>query len=162
MQKSGAGLDSWGKMMALILIADDDELVIEIVRTALSARGHIVGAVDDGMPVAKIVEFKRPALVILDCNMPDLSGVEALREIRLLRFAYATPVLMLTARRGEADEEIAMRAGANDYLRKPFDPDQLVSRVEALLTRAEQREMPDPPKPMYRPPPPADRAWGQR
>lgn len=148
--------------MALILIADDDELVIEIVRQALGARGHIVGAVDDGMPVADIVEFKRPALVILDCNMPELCGIEALRQIRLLRVAYATPVLMLTGRRGEADEWIARRSGANDYLRKPFDPDQLVSRVEALLRQAELRNRPKPPPPMYRPPPPPDRVWGQR
>ncbi|HYN45183.1 MAG TPA: response regulator, partial [Allosphingosinicella sp.] len=109
-----------------------------------------------------IVEFKRPDLVILDCNMPEIGGIEALRQIRLLRIAYATPVLMLTARRGESDEEIAMRAGASDYLRKPFDPDQLVSRVEDLLRRAELQKLPEPPPPMYRPPPPRDRAWGQR
>jgi DNA-binding response OmpR family regulator len=148
--------------MALILIADDDELVIEVVRAALGARGHIVGAVDDGMQVASIVDFKQPALVILDCNMPELSGIGALRQIRLSRTSFATPVLMLTACCGEADEEIAMRAGASDYLRKPFDPDQLVSRVETLLQRAEMRNRPVPPPPIYRPPPPADRAWGQR
>jgi len=146
--------------MALILIADDDELVIDVVRAALGARGHIVGAVDDGMPVASIVEFKRPELVILDCNMPELSGIEALRQIRLLPIAHATPVLMLTARRGEYDEEIALRAGANDYLRKPFDADQLVSRVERILRRVELRQMPEP-RPSYRPPP-RERAWGQR
>jgi DNA-binding response OmpR family regulator len=147
--------------MALILIADDDELVIDVVRDALRACGHIVGAVDDGMPVAAIVDFKRPALVILDCNMPELSGIGALRQIRLSRISYATPVLMLTACRGQADEEIAMLAGANDYLRKPFDPDQLVSRVEALLRRAEAQQHQTPP-PMYRAPPSLDRAWGQR
>lgn len=148
--------------MALILIADDDELVVELVREALGAHGHIVGAVDDGMPVVGIVEFKRPALVILDCNMPELSGIEALRQIRISRTAYLTPVLMLTGCIGETDEEIAMRAGANDYLRKPFDPDQLVSRVETLLRRAELQSRPPPTKPMFRPPPPTDRAWGQR
>jgi DNA-binding response OmpR family regulator len=149
--------------MALILIADDDELVIELVRAALGAHGHIVGAVDDGTPVANIVEFKRPALVILDCNMPELSGIEALREIRVLPIAHATPVLMLTARCGHFDEEIAIRAGANDYLRKPFDPDQLVSRVETLLRRAELHNQHVAERsPLYRPPPPADRRWGQR
>jgi DNA-binding response OmpR family regulator len=148
--------------MALILIADDDELVVDVVRAALGARGHIVGAVDDGMPVAGIVEFKRPKLVILDCNMPELSGIEALRQIRALPNAYATPVLMLTACRGEFDEQIAIRAGANNYLRKPFDPDQLVSRVETLLVRAALQDQPAPPPPMYPLPPPTLRAWGQR
>jgi DNA-binding response OmpR family regulator len=148
--------------MALILIADDDELVIDVVRGALSSRGHIVGAVDSGMLVASIVDFKRPALVILDCNMPELSGIEALRQIRLSRTSYAMPVLILTACRGQADERIAMRAGANDYLRKPSNSDQLVTRVEALLRRAEAQNHPVPPPPAYRPPPPADRVWGQR
>ena len=125
--------------MALILIADDDELVVEVVQAALSARGHAVGAVDDGLRVLSVVEFKRPALVILDCMMAEVSGIEALRQIRSSRSCYAIPVLMLTARCSEADEEIAMRHGADDYLRKPFSPDQLVARVERLIERADER-----------------------
>lgn len=119
--------------MALILIADDDELVVEVVREALSARGHVVGALPDGARVKAVVELKRPDLVILDCSMPELPGIEALRQIRASAISYATPVLMLTGRRSKADEEIAVRTGADDYLRKPFDPDQLVARVESLL-----------------------------
>jgi len=148
--------------MALILIADDDELVVDIVRAALDARGHIVGAVDDGMLVAGIVAFKRPALVILDCNMPELSGIAALMQIRQLLTAFATPVLMLTGCRGAVDEDVAMRAGADDYLRKPFDPDQLVSRVESLLMRTQQRQAIAPPPQRYRLPAPVDRPWGVR
>ena len=148
--------------MALILIADDDEIVVGIVREALSTCGHIVGALDDGQPVLGVVEFKRPELVILDCSMPVLSGIEALRQIRTSRTCFGTPVLMLTARRSSADEEIAMRSGANDYLRKPFDPDQLVSRVEILLRRAEERRLA-----AALPPPPIrvamkERRWGER
>lgn len=143
--------------MALILIADDDELVVDLVRDALGARGHVVGAVDDGRQVVQIVQVKRPALVILDCMMPEVSGIEALHQIRMSHSCYATPVLMLTGRRAEADEDIALRAGANDYLRKPFDPDQLVSRVEALLAKAEADSARRPPAP-----PPSERRWGQR
>ena len=149
--------------MALILIADDDALVVDLVRDALGARGHIVGAVDNGMMVITVVELKQPDLVILDCSMPELSGVEALRQIRYSRSAHATPVVMLTVRRSEADEEIAIRAGANDYLRKPFDPDQLVSRVEMLLERAELKKQPVIERsPLYQPPPSPERRWGQR
>ncbi len=119
--------------MARIVIADDDELVVDIVRAALEARGHVVGALEDGKRVKDVIEFKQPDLVILDCSMPELSGIEVLRQIRASVRAYATPVLMLTGRRSQADEEIAVRAGADDYLRKPFDPDQLVALVEALL-----------------------------
>ncbi len=146
--------------MALILIADDDELVVHLVRAALGARGHVVGAVDDGLPVLSVVEFKRPALVILDCSMPEVSGIEALRLIRNSRTCHATPVLMLTARCSNADEDIAMRIGASDYLRKPFDPDQLVARVENLLLHAEAQQRPSPPP--AQPHPLRERVWGQR
>ena len=122
--------------MALILLADDDELVGDVVRATLSARGHVVGLVGNGADAVRVVELKQPDLVILDCTMPELPGIEALRQIRLSRTAYRTPVLILTARRSEMDEEIAMRAGANDYLRKPFDPDELIVRVESLLEKA--------------------------
>lgn len=119
--------------MTLILMVEDDPLIVEVARAALEPRGYIVGAVDDGLPVLSIVEFKRPDLVILDCGLPRLPGVEALRQIRASRECYATPVLMLTARRSSQDEQIAMHAGADDYLRKPFEPEQLISRVEDLL-----------------------------
>lgn len=122
--------------MAFILLADDDELLAEIVQTTLSARGHVVGIVGNGVDAVRVVKTKQPDLVILDCTMPELPGIEALRQIRLLPTAYRTPVLVLTSRTSEMDEEIAMRTGANDYLRKPFDPDQLIARVENLLEKA--------------------------
>lgn len=122
--------------MALILLADDDELVGEVVRDALSSRGHVVGVVETGTDAVRVVEIKRPALVILDCAMPGLNGIDVLRQIRLSGTAHRTPVLMLTGRRSDQDMEIAMRAGANDYLKKPFDADDLVARVEALLAKA--------------------------
>lgn len=121
--------------MPLIIIADDDELVVGIVRCALEARGHVVGELSDGKLVKHVVELKRPDVVILDCLMAEVSGIIALKEIRASASASKTPVLMLTARRGQADEGIAWVAGADDYLRKPFDPDELVVRVEALIER---------------------------
>jgi DNA-binding response OmpR family regulator len=125
--------------MALILIVDDDELVVEIVAEALSAAGHVVGTLDDGLHVIDVVHLKRPALVILDCSMPTLSGIEALRQIRMSASCFDTPVLMLTGRRSEADELIAIRAGANSYMRKPFEPGRLVARIDTLLSRAAYR-----------------------
>jgi DNA-binding response OmpR family regulator len=128
--------------MALILVADDDELVAEVVSQALSARGHVVGVVENGCDAVRVVELKRPAIVIMDCAMPDMTGMEALRRIRLSREAHRTPVLMLTGNRSVMDEEIALRAGANDYLKKPFDPDQVVAHVEALLAKASKTSAP--------------------
>jgi len=118
--------------MARIIIADDDELTLDLVSAALEQRGHIVGRLSDGRRVKDVVELKRPDLVILDCSMPEVGGVDALRAIRTSA-SHATPVLMLTGRGAKTDEQIAWQAGANDYLRKPVDPDQLIARVEALL-----------------------------
>jgi DNA-binding response OmpR family regulator len=122
--------------VSLVIIADDDDLVVEIVRSTLERRGHVVGVLSDGREVKSVVELKRPDVVILDCSMDDVSGIIALRQIRASVKAFTTPVLMLTARRGAVDEDIAFAAGADDYLRKPFDPDELVVRVEALIARS--------------------------
>jgi DNA-binding response OmpR family regulator len=121
--------------MPFVIIADDDQLVVEIVRATLEARGHVVGGLSDGRPVRSVVELKRPDVVILDCSMADVSGLVALKQIRASTHAYATPVMMLTSRCGAADEGIAWAAGADDYLRKPFDPEELVVRVEALMSK---------------------------
>lgn len=122
--------------MALIHLADDDEMVREIVRNVLVEHGHVVGMVDNGADAVQIFAAKQPDLVILDCSMPKLGGIEALNRIRLLPGGGHVPVLMLTARRSSMDETIAIRAGANDYLRKPFSPTELLVRVELLLLRA--------------------------
>ncbi|QNM82763.1 response regulator transcription factor [Sphingomonas sabuli] len=119
--------------MARIIIADDDELVVDIVRAALEARGHIVGALPDGVAVQAVLQSKRPDLLILDCNMPEKGGITALREVRAAAGSYDIPVLMLTARTAKSDEWLAYQSGADDFLRKPFDADQLVARAEALL-----------------------------
>jgi DNA-binding response OmpR family regulator len=124
--------------MALILIADDDPLVGDIVRYTLSERGHIVGIVDNGHDALRVVETKQPDLVILDCSMPGIGGVDVLRRLRVSGTSFAVPVLMLTARSSWDDEEIALRAGADDYLRKPFDPAELVALVDHMLHKAER------------------------
>ena len=122
--------------MALILLADDDEMIRDTVRAVLLRDRHVVGAVCNGAQAVAAFQVKRYDLVILDCAMPEMTGIEALRLIRLLPNGGRTPVLMLTARRSSMDEEIASRAGATDYLRKPFSPTQLQVRTQLLLARA--------------------------
>ncbi|WP_375422603.1 response regulator transcription factor [uncultured Sphingomonas sp.] len=73
--------------------------------------------------------------MILDCNMPELSGLLVLRQMRDTLDLCHTPVLMLTGRRSERDSEIAFYEGADDYMKKPFDPEELVFRVNELLAR---------------------------
>jgi DNA-binding response OmpR family regulator len=122
--------------MARILLADDDPFIGDIVRATLSNRGYVVGVVTSGEDALRVAETKRPDLLILDCAMPGIGGVEALRRIRNSTIAFDTPVLMLTARTGRRDEEIGLRAGANDYLGKPFDPTELIVVVDRLLSKS--------------------------
>ncbi|GAB5348501.1 response regulator transcription factor [Alteriqipengyuania sp. 357] len=119
--------------MARIIIADDDPLIVELVRSILEPEGHIVGALEDGTTVREVVERKQPDLLILDCMMPGKSGIDVLREIRGSDVCRRVPVLMLTARGSRTDQEIAYYSGADDYISKPFDREKLALRVNALL-----------------------------
>lgn len=121
--------------MARIIIADDDEIMGEIACDALVAHGHGAGLVPDGTAALRVVKAKRPDLLVLDCNMPGMSGVLVLRELRNTPGLADLPVMMLTGRRGAQDEELAMFSGADDYMRKPFDPEEFVFRVEELLEK---------------------------
>jgi DNA-binding response OmpR family regulator len=119
--------------MARIIMADDDEIVCEIVSDALRAHGHAVGFVGNGEDAVRVITARQPDLVILDCNMPRLPGMLALRAMRDSVELWDTPVLMLTGSTSEQDKSLAHYEGANDYMTKPFDPDELVFRVEQLL-----------------------------
>lgn len=121
--------------MAKIIIAEDDEIVSEVVRDALTNAGHVVGVLDNGADALRAIQVKNPDLVILDCNMPELNGLLVLREMRKSPALYDTPVLVLTGRQSERDSDLAYYQGANDYMKKPFDPDELVFRVENLLDK---------------------------
>lgn len=119
--------------MARILIADDDELVSEIACNALFASGHTAGSVTNGRDALNIIRTRKPDLVILDCNMPEISGILVLCELRRNVEFYDLPVLILTGRRSDKDVELAYLQGASGYLKKPFDPTELVIRVEELI-----------------------------
>ena len=122
--------------MAFIIIADDDQLAVDVIRSTLERGGHVVGSLSDGDKVGHVVALKQPNLVILDCDMPSRSGNEAARDIRSSPVTYRTPILMLTSLSHDHDEAMSMRAGANEYLRKPFDPDRLLGVVDVMLEKA--------------------------
>ncbi|MEL7691769.1 response regulator [Citromicrobium bathyomarinum] len=133
--------------MARIIIADDDPITVEAVRQLLEARGHIVGALENGTRVREVLEAKQPDLLILDCSMPGKSGIVALREVRGSMLCRQIPVLMLTALRSRSDEQTGYVAGADDYLIKPFNPDKLIFRVDELLRKGSR--IPDLPTSSY-------------
>ena len=119
--------------MARIILAEDDEIVAEIVSTTLLAAGHAVGWLENGDAALRVMRQRPPNLAILDCNMPEISGILVLRAMRQSQLLCNIPVIMLTARAGLSDEQIARYGGADDYVTKPFDPRLLVAHVEALL-----------------------------
>ena len=119
--------------MGRIILADDDELIAELVIDAFMAAGHAVGWLQNGRSALELVKRRPPDLLILDCNMPEMSGIMVLREMRKSPALYNLPVLALTGRQGDNDEAILRYEGANDYMRKPFDPVALVGRGEALM-----------------------------
>ena len=119
--------------MARIIIADDDEIAATIVSDLLFGAGHAVGWVSDGERALEVIRRRAPDILILDCNMPNKSGIMVLRELRQSPEFYRLPVLMLTGRGSNSDEDIARYEGANDYLTKPFDPVELIDRVEELV-----------------------------
>jgi DNA-binding response OmpR family regulator len=121
--------------MARIIIADDDELVGEIACDVLIAGGHAAGVLTDGKAALSAIKAKHPDLVILDCNMPGLNGLLVLRELRNTVEFCDLPVLVLTGRRSGADIDLGYFEGANDYMTKPFDPDELLFRVDELLKK---------------------------
>ena len=119
--------------MARILIAEDDDIVAEVARDTLIDAGHAVGVLDNGKDALETIIARRPDLVILDCNMPELGGMLVLRELRKRADFMDMPVLILTARQSRKDSDVAFYEGADDYMTKPFDPDALAYRVELLL-----------------------------
>lgn len=119
--------------MARILIADDDVIMTEMLRFRLESARHEVIIAVDGLEALTKAKDERPDLIILDSMMPVVAGPEVLARLRADRQTAATPIVMLTARNGESDIVAALRGGANEYLTKPFIPQELMVRIEKLL-----------------------------
>ncbi|HUF28111.1 MAG TPA: response regulator [Gemmatimonadaceae bacterium] len=119
--------------MTYVLFADDHADTRGMVRDIFEASGYEVLAVADGSAAMRAVLEREPDLLVLDLNMPGLSGLEVCRQIKANPFTAHVPVLMLTAQ-GEIEVKVeGFEAGADDYLAKPFDPRELRARASALL-----------------------------
>jgi len=122
--------------MAYIMVADDDPLLAEIVRFKLESAGHRLAITENGEQVLAAIAVERPDLLILDAMMPVLAGQQVLERLKADPATASIPVIMLTARKGQDDVIAALRSGADDYITKPFIPDELTLRVTAMLARA--------------------------
>jgi DNA-binding response OmpR family regulator len=115
-----------------ILVVDDEPSISEVVSIYLRRAGYQVVIARDGQAALEALEKKPPDLVVLDLMLPKVDGLEITRR---LRAEGDTPIIMLTARRGETDRVLGLEMGADDYVVKPFSPRELVSRVKAVLRR---------------------------
>lgn len=115
-----------------ILVVDDDERILNFLRSKLRASGYDVLTALDGREGLEQVQGQEPDLVVLDLLMPRMDGLEMLRELRTFS---NVPVIILTAKGEDADRIKGLRLGADDYLPKPFNPDELVARIEAVRRR---------------------------
>jgi two-component system KDP operon response regulator KdpE len=119
---------------SLILVVDDEAPIQRFIRTELEAQDYRVLVASSGAEALERVEDDRPDLVLLDVMMPDMDGFETLRR---LRQHSAVPVIMLTARAGDMDKIRGLQTGADDYITKPFNPEELTARILAVLRRTQ-------------------------
>lgn len=117
----------------LILIADDDEDILALVKAVLERSGHEVMAVGNGAEALASVRARRPDLAVLDITMPHVDGLEVLRRLRADAETAALPVVLLSAQTQEADVVRGFATGASAYVKKPFSPRELAARVAELL-----------------------------
>ena len=118
----------------LVLVADDETRITKLVELALGDEGFRVVTAAGGREALEKAEEYRPDVILLDIMMPDLDGIEVMRELRERR---PVPVILLSAKDSTSDKALGLDLGADDYLAKPFHPDELAARIRAVLRRTD-------------------------
>lgn len=126
---------------ARVLVVDDEADIRELVRALLERAGALVREAADGRDALRLLDDARPDVIVLDVTMPGFDGWQTLERIRDLS---DVPVLMLTGHDQELEKVRGLRAGADDYVTKPFGRQELLARVEALLRRRTNSKAPEP------------------
>jgi two-component system phosphate regulon response regulator PhoB len=122
-------------MSASILVVEDEPAIQELVAYTCSSNGYTVRRAESVSAAREAIGHQLPDLVLLDWMLPDRPGIELLKDLRTEDRTRAVPVIMLTARGGEADRVVGLDTGADDYVVKPFSPRELVSRIRAVFRR---------------------------
>ena len=117
---------------SLILAVDDEPGILRLIKLELSSQGFRVIVADSGEEALRLAEQQRPDIAVLDIIMPDMSGLEVMRR---LRERSSMPIILLTAKDHDEDKVRGLEMGADDYLVKPFNPEELSARVRAVLRR---------------------------
>jgi two-component system KDP operon response regulator KdpE len=126
--------------VARILLVDDEVAIQRAVAPLLRSRGYEVDVVGTGVEAVNAVVAQPPDLIVLDLGLPDLEGTEVCRRIRTLS---KVPIVILSARGEEADKVSALDLGADDYVTKPFGPEELLARIRVALRRLLEADEPD-------------------
>src|ERR1700680_2209013 len=121
-----------------VLIVDDEASLLDVLEQYLREDGFDVIRASDGPTAVELFSDRRPDLVVLDLNLPGLTGTEVLKRIRAER---DVPIIMLTARIEEAARVVGLELGADDSIGKPFSPREVVARVKSVLRRTARREV---------------------
>ena len=116
--------------MQHILVVDDDRMYTKLLRFLLEANGYTVTAIESGQRALDDIEQNEYDLILLDVMMPDMDGLDLCRRIRATSHV---PIMFLSMRSDVTDKVLGLRAGADDYLVKPFDLNELLARIRALL-----------------------------
>ncbi len=122
-----------------ILIVEDEKKIVDIIKAYLEKEGYNAITAYDGQLALELAKSHSPDLIILDLMLPEISGWDVCRALRKMS---DIPIIMLTARDEVADKIVGLELGADDYVTKPFSPNELVSRVRAVLRRSEDRISP--------------------
>jgi len=123
-------------MNPLVLIVEDEPAQVEVLRYNLEKKGYRTAVADAGEEALLLAEEEEPDLVILDWMLPDISGIEICRRLKTQQKTRALPVIMLTARGEEEDRVRGLESGADDYIVKPYSPNEMIARVQAVLRRS--------------------------
>jgi two-component system KDP operon response regulator KdpE len=122
---------------ATILVVDDEPQIRRVLRMTLSSNGYDVIEANNGQEAVEMVVRESPDLILLDVNMPAMTGLEACRKIRI---SFDIPIIMVTVRSSEQDKILALDSGADDYVVKPFATGELLARIRAALRRSSSEE----------------------
>jgi two-component system, OmpR family, alkaline phosphatase synthesis response regulator PhoP len=125
-------------MATRILIVEDDADIAHLVARYLEKAGYATDRVASGRDALQAISAQPPDLVVLDLMLPHVDGLEICRTVRANESTSAMPIIMITARAEESERIVGLELGADDYLAKPFSPNELVARVRALLRRAQR------------------------
>ena len=129
-------------MATRILIVEDDPDIAQLVGRYLDKAGYTTERLASGREALQAIALRPPDLLVLDLMLPQLDGLEVCRLLRANETTAGIPIIMLTARAEESERIVGLELGADDYLAKPFSPNELVARVRALLRRAARGAQP--------------------